>query len=305
MYRSFYNLSLKPFQISSDPKFLWAGEKHKEALAVLKYGILDNKGFLLLTGDAGTGKTTMVNTLLYYLRDDVTVATVYDPSLELLDFYNLIADAFSINQQFNNKSSFLIYFKKFLLKNYNEGRNNLLIIDEAQKIKPELLDEIRMLSNIEIKGMKLLNIFFVGQSEFNNILLQPENYALRQRITVNYHIDALDEKETGEYIARRVNIAGASHNMFMKSAAKEVYQFSKGYPRLINIICDRALLSGFAENRSRIDARIIAECADELNIDKYVPPSSTAAPRRYGRLIFLLLLLGLAASSAGYYSLYF
>ena len=306
MYLSFYNFTVKPFEISTDPKFLWIGEKHKEALAVLKYGILDNKGFILLTGDAGTGKTTLVNALRFFLHENIKVATIYDPALDLLDFYNLIANAFGIDQQFNNKAAFLIYFKNFLLYNHDEGKKNLLIIDEAQKIKPGLLEEIRMLSNIELDHFKLLNIFFVGQSEFNNILLQPENIALRQRITVNYHIEPLNEKETREYIAKRISIAGASQNMFRKSAMREIFRFSNGNPRLINIICDRALLSGYTENCRMISSKLILECADEFNINKFTAPSyQTTKTKKFDRkkqvsLITLSIILILTACTVGY-----
>jgi len=228
MYLSYYNLNKKPFQISTDPKFLWLGEKHKEALAILTYGILDNKGFLLLTGDVGTGKTTIINALINNLDDDVIAAHVPDPGLEDLDFFNFIANVFSIDKKFSTKGEFLNHLRKFLNDAYSKNKKVLLIIDEAQRLKPELLEEIRLLSNIERQDTKLLNIFFVGQKEFNNILIGPENRALRQRITINYYIEPLTENEIKEYIKHRLNIAGSEKNIFSSSAIREIFSFSKG-----------------------------------------------------------------------------
>ena len=277
MYLSYYNLNEKPFQISTDPKFLWLGEKHKEALAILTYGILDNKGFLLLTGDVGTGKTTIINTLLNNLDDDVIAAHVPDPDLEHLDFFNFIANVFSIDKKFSTKGEFLNHLSKFLHDAYSKNKKVLLIIDEAQRLKPELLEEIRLLSNIERQDTKLLNIFFVGQEEFNNILIEPENRALRQRITINYYIEPLTENETKEYIKHRLNIAGSKRNIFSSSAIGEIFSFSKGFPRLINIICDLALLTGYVKEQKTINELIIKECAKELQIptEKAPPPKES------------------------------
>ena len=149
------------------------GEKHKEALAVLKYGILDNKGFLLLTGDVGTGKTTLLNALIDSLGEDVLVALVTDPGLAKMDFFNFVADSFAMDKNFKSKGEFLIYLKNFLLDVHRQNKQTLLIIDECQHLNQKLLEEVRLLSNIEKSNTKLINIFFVGQSEFNNIILRP------------------------------------------------------------------------------------------------------------------------------------
>jgi len=280
MYLSYYNLNKKPFQISTDPKFLWIGEKHKEALAILSYGILDNKGFLFLTGDVGTGKTTIINALINNLDDDVIAAHVPDPGLEDFDFFNFIANVFSIDKKFSTKGEFLNHLRKFLNDAYSKNKKVLLIIDEAQRLKSELLEEIRLLSNIERQDTKLLNIFFVGQKEFNNILIEPENRALRQRITINYHIEPLTENETKEYIKHRLNIAGSKRNIFSSSAIGEIFSLSKGFPRLINIICDLALLTGYVKEQKTInELTLIKECAKELQIptEKAVPQKSQIA----------------------------
>ncbi len=267
MYLDHYKLHLKPFQISTDPKFLWLGEKHQEALAVLKYGILDNKGFLLLTGDVGTGKTTLLNALIDSLGDDVLVAMVADPGLAKMDFFNFVADSFGLHTRFKSKGEFLIYLKNFLIDLNRHNKQALLIIDECQHLNQKLLEEVRLLSNIEKASTKLINIFFVGQSEFNNIILRPHNRAIRQRITINYNISSLSEAETSEYIRFRLGVAGSEETIFTSAAIEEVYKFSYGYPRLINIICDQALLTGFVKEKKHVDEKIVAECAGELRIE--------------------------------------
>ncbi len=194
MYLSHYNLIANPFQISADPKFLWLGEKHKEALATLKYGIIDNKGFLLLTGDVGTGKTTLINALVNSLGDNIIVAKVTDPELEKQEFFNFIANAFNFKKIFQDKGTFLVHLSNFLHFAYTKNKKVLLIIDEAQRLSHSLLEEIRLLSNIEKQDTKLINIFFIGQNEFNDILLKEKNRALRQRITLNYNINPFIHK---------------------------------------------------------------------------------------------------------------
>lgn len=272
MYQPFYGLKKKPFQISSDPAFMWLGEKHKEALATLKYGIIDNKGFLLLTGDVGTGKTTLINTLIQSLDDDIICTSVPDPGLEKLDFFNYIGAAFGIDREFSSKGSFLAHFRQFLLQAYDKGKKVLLIIDEAQLLTQELLEEIRLLSNIEKAETKLINIFFIGQNEFNEILNRDQNRAVRQRLTLNYNIDPLTPEETGSYIEHRLRMAGADpgSNIFDNTAKYEVFLYSGGFPRRINVICDHCLLSGYVKEQKKINAAIVKECATDLKIPEYV-----------------------------------
>ena len=266
MYLSHYNFTEKPFQITTDPKFIWLGEKHLEALSTLKYGILENKGFLLLTGDVGTGKTMLVNCLVTKLDIETIIATIPDPDLEILDFFNSLADSFKINKKFESKGGFLVHLKAFLHKAHAENKNVLLIIDEAQRLNHKLLEEIRLLSNIELYSKKLINIFFVGQNEFNDILMQERNRAVRQRIALRYNIDPLTKSETEEFIKHRLEIAGTKGNIFSATAIHEIYLFSNGYPRLINVICDHALLTGYTKGIKKIDVKIIKECAEELEI---------------------------------------
>ena len=266
MYQSFYNLKIKPFQITTDPKFLWLGEKHKEALATLKYGILENKGFLLLTGDVGTGKTVLIHGLMKIIDVSAIVAAIPDPGLSSIDFFNFLAEEFKMNRRFDSKGAFLIHLKHFLYKASSADKKVLLIIDEAQRLNNELIEQIRLLSNIEMDNRKLINIFFVGQSEFNKTLREERHKAVRQRITVSYHIDPLTEQETRQYINHRLKVAGCSRELFKPDAVRRVYAFSHGYPRLINIICDHALLTGYSSGKKSIDVAVIKECEKELKI---------------------------------------
>ncbi len=266
MYETHYNLKAMPFQITTDPKFLWLGEKHSEALATLKYGILENKGFLLLTGDVGTGKTALINRLVKMINVAAIVAKIPDPGLSSLEFFNFLAIEFKMNKKFASKGEFLIHLKHFLHKAHNERKKVLLIIDEAQRLNHDLLEQIRLLSNIELQDKKLINIFFVGQTEFNEMLMEDKNRAVRQRITVSYYIDPLTEAETRLYIKHRLKVAGATREIFGRDAIREIYNFSGGYPRLINIICDHALLTGYSYDLKSIDKKVIKECEQELQI---------------------------------------
>lgn len=266
MYLSHYDLKVKPFQITVDPKFLWLGEKHKEALSTLRYGIIENKGFLLLTGEVGTGKTVLINQLVKMLDLDTIVTSVPDPDLESLDFFKVLAEGFGFKEPFKSKGGFLLQLREFLLKSYEDKQRVLLIIDECQRLNDKLLEEIRLLSNIELHDRKLINIFFVGQSEFFDIISDPRNRAVTQRIALKYNIDPLDEKETAEFIHHRLSVAGTEKKIFTKDAVHEVFLFSRGIPRLINVICDHSLLTGYARSTKKIDVDIVKECASELRI---------------------------------------
>ena len=266
MYLSHYNLNQMPFQISPDPKFLWLGGQHREALAVLKYGVMNNQGFLLLTGDVGTGKTTLINALVNSLGSDVLFINVSDPRLDKLDFFRLVAQSFRLAGTLGSKLDFFMSFKRFLHKAYDSKKKVLLIIDEAQKLSLDSLEEIRLLSNIERQDSKLLNIFFVGQNEFNETLIRSECRALRQRITIVHNIEPLNEKETCEYVRYRLGIAGTQREIFTDKALSRIYSFSKGYPRLINTVCDRAMLTAYSRDLQTVGPKIIRECSKELSL---------------------------------------
>jgi len=266
MYLEYFQLVQKPFQINTDPSFLWFGEKQKEALATLQYGIQENKSFLLLTGDVGVGKTTIVKALLKGLGENELAAVINNPVMDPLDFFNYVAKAFGLSDNFKTKGAFLDTFDDFLNKSYYQGKRVLLIIDECQLLSPELLSEIRLFLNFENNGNTLINVFFIGQLEFNDILLLPENKATLQRIAINYTILPLSMKETEKYVEYRLAVAGTNRKIFKANAIREIFNFSKGFPRLINIIADRALLTGYINASKQIKKGIIKECADELDI---------------------------------------
>lgn len=264
MYESHYNLAEKPFMINTDPKFLWLGEKYKEALAVLKYGVASHNGLLLLTGEVGTGKTTLINALLESLDEDTIVANVTNPKLELVGFFNLISTLFNIPRVFDCKEDFIIHFSSFLQKSHSNNKNFLLIIDEAHTLSEEILEQIRLLSNIELPEKKLIDILFVGQPELNRIITSPACRSLRQRIVLAYHIKPLSRSETRQYIKHRLMVSGADRELFNRRAIHEIHRLSTGYPRLINIICDQALLTGYVRELTNITPGVIRECHQAL-----------------------------------------
>jgi general secretion pathway protein A len=277
MYLSYYHLHHMPFQISPDPRFFWLGEKHKEALAVLKYGVLNNQGFLLLTGDVGTGKTTLINTLLNSLDSETVVINVSDPRLDKLDFFKLVSHSLGLDTKLRTKFDFITTFGDFLCRAHDSGKRVLLIIDEAHKLSLDSLEEIRLLSNIERQDTKLLNVFFIGQNEFNDTITRPECRALRQRVTIVHHIEPLNGNETEQYVKYRLRVAGTQEVIFTDRALKEVYRFSRGYPRLINIVCDRALLAGYSDDLQTIPPKVIRECVKNLRLPGEVEETTSKA----------------------------
>ena len=280
MYLAHFELQEKPFKISTDPRFLWLGEKHKEALATLLYGILYNDGYVVVTGDVGTGKTTLASALMTELGEKVLAVKVPFPDFDSLDFFKLISTAYGIGDGFQTKGSFFGLFGSFLRSSAAAGKKVVLILDEAQRLTPEHLKELLHLSNIEENGARLLNLVFVGQNEFNDILLEEPNRALRQRITINYNLGTLTEGETAQYIAHRLFVAQGKKEIFPPEAIAEVFSFSGGIPRLINIVCDLALLLTFFEGEKIVSGKTVRECAQRLRL----PSEKAAREERSGPL---------------------
>lgn len=268
MYLKHFQLNEYPFTISSDPKFLWLGEKYQEALASLEYCIIENKGFVLLIGDVGAGKTTLINVLTNSLGNDFFIIRLPDPALDEEAFFHFIASTFRLKEGFRNKAIFLRRFAKILERIRAADKKVLLIVDEAQRMTRELSEAIRLLSNLERHDGKLMNIILAGQNELGDFLWKDENRALRQRITIQYTILPLSTTETKAYLETRLRIAGTERRIFDAGAIREIHNFSKGYPRLVNIIADRAMLTAYTRGVFDIDKRIIKECAAELNIPK-------------------------------------
>lgn len=278
MYLEHYQLKAKPFDLSPRPDLLWLGEKHKEALAVLQYGIAENLGFVLLTGEVGVGKTALIYRLMSRLDAKTLVAHITDPGLETFDFFRVLAAQFNLDHNLGSKAEFLIQLEAFLRQAHAAGKKVLLIVDEAQRLNDQLLDQIRVLSNIELSHRKLINIFLVGQPELKKIIMADANRAVRQRIAISYHIDTLDETETAQYIAHRLNRAGAKAPIFKTDAIREIHRYAGGYPRLINIICDHALVTGYASDVRTINAETITECQQELSIAANTPTRGGVVP---------------------------
>jgi type II secretory pathway predicted ATPase ExeA len=283
LYTDFYNLKEKPFNLTPSPRYLYLGDVHKEALALLTYGVVERKGFILLTGEVGTGKTTMVQALLSSLEQSVHYVYLSNPVLSQNEFMDYLAfSAFKKKIHFRSKADFLVEFEAFLKGCLQHQENFILLIDEAHKLSFELLEEVRLLSNMETADEKLINIFLVGQPELNEKLSEPQCRALLQRISVRYHIKPLNLQETREYVRNRLRIAGAGNGqrIFPGSTVKSVHQYSEGYPRMINILCDNALLLGYSREKHTITPIMIKECHEDLKLDAGAPKEQRAEPKK-------------------------
>jgi general secretion pathway protein A len=268
MYEAFYKLKEKPFNLTPDPRFIYFTEKHCEALANLVYGIRERKGFLVLSGEVGTGKTTLVNALLDTLeRTGVLSAFIFNPILTSTEFFEYLLAEFNLKWDTRSKSQALIKLNSVLLERYRLGQVTVLIIDEAQNLSTEILEEVRLLTNLETATEKLLQIVLVGQPELSLKLNSPELRQLKQRISLRCTLDPLTLSETREYIKTRLEIAGLpDQQIFSDSCIAEVYRCSGGIPRLINSICDNALLTGYACDAKVIGVEIIREVSEDLDL---------------------------------------
>ncbi|MDY7035184.1 MAG: AAA family ATPase, partial [Thermodesulfobacteriota bacterium] len=270
MYTDFYNLKEKPFNLSPSPRFLYLGDSHKEALALLSYGVTERKGFILLTGEVGTGKTTMIQALLSNLDYSVKYVYLSNPILSSKEFMDYLAfSAFKKKIHFKSKTDFLLEFEGFLEQCLQHQEIFILIVDEAQRLSFDLLEEIRLLSNMESAEEKLINIFLVGQPELNVNLSDPRCRAILQRISIRYNIEPLNLEETREYIGSRLETAGAKKgdDIFSKDSIKAIYNYSQGYPRMINILADNAMLLGYSKEKRKITPSMIKQCYDDMSLN--------------------------------------
>ena len=270
MYCKFYGLNERPFNVTSDPEFFFLSARHKEALAHLHYGVSQRKGIVVLTGEIGTGKTTICRFFINELPKNVRTALILNPHFSEIQLLEAIVRDFGIRTNNKNRLGLVRELNSFLLNESGCGNNVVLIIDEAQNLKPALLEQIRLLSNLETEKEKLLQVILVGQPELNTRLNLYELRQLRQRIMVRYHILPLERTEIRDYLRHRLGIAGLTGEAieFSEEAIMAIADFSCGTPRLINMICDRALLAGFSVEARKIDQQIINRCLEEL--DNYV-----------------------------------
>ncbi|MDH3212114.1 MAG: AAA family ATPase [Myxococcales bacterium] len=267
MYREFYGLVRAPFEMTPDPAFLYLGETHREGLATLVYGVRSRKGFVLLTGEVGTGKTTLLHALLAQLDSSTASAFIFNPTLDPLDFFHVLFDEFGIQTPCRTKAEYLLALNHFLIQRLQNDQTTLLIIDEAQNLSPEMLEEVRLLSNLETPTSKLLQIMLVGQPELNEMLGRPELRQLRQRIVLRHHLQPFTADEVDAYIEERLGLAGYSgKGIFKRSARRKIFELTGGLPRLINIMCDGALLAGYAREQTSLGADVIREVARDLQL---------------------------------------
>lgn len=285
MYESFFNLRVKPFELLPDPGFIFLSRSHKKAITYLDYGIRERAGFILLTGDVGSGKTTLIRNLLANHGNKIVLAMVINTSVKSDQLLAMINDDFGLSTTGKDKISLLRDLNEFLVQQFTEGQQPVLIIDEAQNLSPELLEEIRMLSNLETAHSKLLQIILAGQPELRSILALPELMQLRQRISINCNLSPLSRVETEQYIRHRLEVAGnADAVQFESEAYDQVFRYSRGIPRLINIICDFLMLSAFAEETRTITSEMALEVIGDMDFENHfwgaIPVSASSAERR-------------------------
>ncbi len=291
MYNKFYGFKEKPFEITPDPKFLFLSENHKEALAHLTYAVRERKGFTVVTGEVGTGKTTLVQTLLSRLDGNTRTAYLFNPMMGSTDFLHYICQDLGLKSQKRSKGQYLSQLHKFLMSCYTRNETVVLIIDEAHKLDPKLLEEVRLLTNLETSKNKLLQVILIGQPELNEVLEDPQFRQLKQRVSLRYHIHPLSKEDTQRYIKRRLWIAGAMDpNIFTPRAIQAIYKYTKGIPRLINIVCDNSLLMGYATDQKVIGRKIINETIK--NLDGFGLQKRGKKFVQF-RVVFLIGLLGL------------
>lgn len=267
MYTEYYGLLRPPFEMTPDPSFLYLGEAHREGLATLVYGVTSGKGFVMLTGEVGTGKTTLVHALLGQLDSQTRSAFIFNPRLNPLDFFRILFEELEIEAEGRTKAEYLLSLNRFLIEGLEKNQKTLLIVDEAQNLSAEMLEEIRLLSNLETPRSKLIQIMLVGQPELKEMLRRPELRQLRQRIALAHHLRPFDEEELEDYVEERLRKAGyTGRRLFKKSALQELFHVTDGTPRLINSVCDSALLLGYAKQKTVIDQSLIREVADDLEL---------------------------------------
>ena len=269
MYTEYYNLKEQPFSLTSSPRFLYIGKNQKNALASLNYGVVESKGLILLTGEVGTGKTTLVQTLLRNFDNRVKYTYLSNPLLSTTDFFSYIASSvFQKRTNIESKAKFLMEFEEFLQQCLNENIVFLLIIDEAQALSFELLEEIRLLSNLESDNRKMINILLVGQPEINDKLNDPRCLSLLQRISIRYHISSFDIESTSDYINKHLQTAGANgkDNIFSNRAIKAIHYYSQGYPRMVNTLANNSLMMGYLKGKRRISVSMIRKSYVDLQL---------------------------------------
>ena len=268
MYQRHFGLKDKPFEPTSDPKYIWLSRENEKGLEKLKQAFIENLGYLVLSGDTGVGKNALMSCFLNTIENKSHAAIVWDPDVAPIEFFNLLSLGYNINRIFGNKTEFLRHFKS-LVENTSLNRLKLLIvIDESQGLKPDLAQELDQLMNIDINGEKLVNTLLLIQGKelqnFSEIDLSIDY----NKVIGHHHVEPLSQEDTHQLIRHRLKAAGTVNEIYTTDAVHEIFRFSAGYPRLINLICDRTLLTGYVSSATTIDAQIVLKCANELQMFK-------------------------------------
>jgi len=278
MYEQFYGVTERPFALLPDPAFLYLSQDHGMALTLLRYSLVNKQGFTVITGEVGAGKTTLINHLLDEMAEDVTVGLINFTHNAFGELSEWVLMAFGL--EYRNKSKVEIYddFVNFLIEEYRQGRRVVLVIDEAQNMEPRMLEEVRMLSNVNAQKDYLLHLILVGQPELRSILQKPELRQLTQRISVYYHIGELSEVEAKAYMHHRLQVVGGNPELFDEAAISMIWQEAHGVPRIINTIADLAMVYGFSAGRERIGVETVQEVLKDRSKMSLVPGSDMSVP---------------------------
>jgi type II secretory pathway predicted ATPase ExeA len=286
MYKAFFELRANPFNATPDPRYLFLTKHTQEALASLTHGIEGRKGFVLLTGEVGTGKTTLVNKVLERLRlKQVATAFIFNPRLSVSQFLNYMMADFGLPCESRSKGVILRHLNNWLLDRYRAGETAVLIVDEAQNLSDDLLEEIRLLTNLETFTEKLLQVVLVGQPELEQKIKQPNLRQLRQRLTMRAKTYPLSSEETGAYVAERLRIAGSNKVIFDSCAVVGIHHFSRGIPRLVNLLCEHCLVQAFADQRKTISVDIVGEVASDFDLEEGGATGATIAAGKTTRYL--------------------
>lgn len=286
MYADYFGLKENPFSLSPDARYLFRSEQHRDALNCLIYGIKEKKGFVLISGGIGLGKTTICRSLLASLDDSVETALIFNTAVSDLDLLETILGEYGIDikNESRNKKYYIDALNEFLLKNFAAGKTAVLLVDEAQNLSHGVLEQIRMLSNLETETEKLIQIILIGQPELNNTLMLPALRQLNERITVRYDLKPFSPREVSDYIRHRLAVAqGPGSIKFTRGALNLIYFFAEGIPRRINALCDRALLIAYTKNVSKIDRRIVKLAVRDIGLD-YFQKTMSSGRKIWARL---------------------
>jgi general secretion pathway protein A len=297
MYLEHFNLTERPFSITPDPRFLYMSARHREALAHLLYGLSEGGGFVQLTGEVGTGKTTICRCLLEQVPDNVDIALVLNPKVTSIELIATVCDELGIEYPDGDTSikALTDVLNRYLLDAYARGRRTVLILDEAQNLSADVLEQVRLLTNLETSTQKLLQIVLIGQPELRSLLAREDMRQLSQRVTARYHLDPISREEAGAYIKHRLQICGTTQTIFSKRSVDKIQRLSGGIPRLINVLCDRSMLGAYVEGKTQVDPKVVKKAAREVLAEvEYTKEEGGGFPWLAVALV-LLVLIGLAA----------